>query len=189
MTTQRGMASREKILATAERLFSEHGFDKTTVDSISSAAGVNKAMIYYHFDSKDEIVKTIYDRILSEIERVCNTTGANLHDQLLAELTGSGKYAPGMIIMLMDALKTDGGSDALIQFGLTIIEKEHPELNTLPAAERRKALIREFFTGFMPFLMFSVMKERWCHYNGMGQKEAAEDFVDIFLEKHLVRKP
>jgi TetR/AcrR family transcriptional regulator len=185
MPTRRGRESREKILSTAKRLFSEHGFDKTTVDSIAAEAGVNKALIYYHFDSKDEIVKTIYDRILDEIERIGDNAGENLHDQLMAELSGTGNFAPGMAIMLMDALKTGGGSNTLIQFGLTIIEKEHPEFKKLPAAEYRKAVLSLFFTGFIPFLMFSVLKERWAKYNGTDLKETEEQFVKIFIEKHL----
>jgi AcrR family transcriptional regulator len=188
MTTRSGDASREKILTAAEKLFAEHGFDKTTVDSIAAQAGINKALIYYHFDSKTEIIQTIYERILEEIENTGSKSVEDLHDQLMTELSGVGTFSQGMRIMLMEAWKTDGGSDALIQFGLATVELEHPELKNLPKSEYRKALTNEFFTGFISFLMFSMLKERWCKYTSSDLKDAEENFIKLFIENHINKR-
>jgi TetR/AcrR family transcriptional regulator len=53
-------SSKERILGAALDEFAEHGLAGARVDSIAARAGVNKAMIYYHFDSKEDL----YDRIL-----------------------------------------------------------------------------------------------------------------------------
>ena len=44
--------TKDLIFAAAATDFSTHGFDGVSVDAIAHEAGVNKAMIYYHFDGK-----------------------------------------------------------------------------------------------------------------------------------------
>ncbi|MGW0044744.1 TetR/AcrR family transcriptional regulator [Rhodococcus sp. NPDC003348] len=44
--------TREDILAAARRRFSETGFDKTSVRSIATAAGVDSALVHHYFGTK-----------------------------------------------------------------------------------------------------------------------------------------
>ncbi|RPI92053.1 MAG: TetR/AcrR family transcriptional regulator [Spirochaetales bacterium] len=55
--------SETKVLAAARREFAEHGFDGARVDRIARTAKVNKAMIYYHFKSKE----ALYERIVTDL--------------------------------------------------------------------------------------------------------------------------
>lgn len=50
---------KENILKAAEELFGAQGFDRISVRDIANAAGVNKALIFYHFNSKDELFETV----------------------------------------------------------------------------------------------------------------------------------
>lgn len=45
-------STRERILAGAERLFAEQGFNGATMPMIASASGITAGAIYKHFDSK-----------------------------------------------------------------------------------------------------------------------------------------
>lgn len=45
----------ERILAAAESLFAEHGFDAVSMNAIAEAAGVCKANVFHHFISKNEL--------------------------------------------------------------------------------------------------------------------------------------
>jgi len=49
------------ILEVAERLFSEKGFDGTSVRGIAGQAGVNLAMISYYFGSKEKLMAALID--------------------------------------------------------------------------------------------------------------------------------
>ena len=64
--------TRERILAAAENEFSEKGFFGARVDAIAQASGVNKRMIYAHFESKEglysKVLCLVYER-LAECER------------------------------------------------------------------------------------------------------------------------
>ena len=50
---------RISILKTASKVFSKYGFEKTTLDDIGNAAGLNKATLYYYFNSKEAIFSEI----------------------------------------------------------------------------------------------------------------------------------
>jgi AcrR family transcriptional regulator len=45
-------ATRARILAAAERLFAEHGYNDVTMPMIASASGITPGAIYKHFDGK-----------------------------------------------------------------------------------------------------------------------------------------
>jgi AcrR family transcriptional regulator len=49
------LTTRELILASAERLFAEHGYDGVSMPRIAAASGITAGAIYRHFDSKEEL--------------------------------------------------------------------------------------------------------------------------------------
>jgi len=51
--------TKERILDTAERLFSEHGYGATSLRSIIASAGVNLAAVHYHFHSKEALLEAV----------------------------------------------------------------------------------------------------------------------------------
>ena len=79
--------SKDRIINAALEEFSKYGLAGARVDRIARIAGINKAMIYYHFNSKDnlyrEMIKSFFTRITGEINRRLNITGT-----LIDVLTG-----------------------------------------------------------------------------------------------------
>lgn len=53
------LASKAKILEAARAEFAERGFDGARVDTIAKRAEVNKALIYYYFKSKTELLQEL----------------------------------------------------------------------------------------------------------------------------------
>lgn len=56
-----GASSRATILEEAGRIFAERGLSGARTDAIAAAAGVNKALLYYYFKSKEDIYWAILD--------------------------------------------------------------------------------------------------------------------------------
>jgi AcrR family transcriptional regulator len=50
---------RERILAAAWNLFAEQGFDEVTVADVGAAAGVARATVFNHFESKQGLVEAL----------------------------------------------------------------------------------------------------------------------------------
>ena len=61
--------TKELILDTAERLFSEKGVDGVSLRSLTAAAGVNIAAAHYHFGSKEEVAKAVFARRIRPVNR------------------------------------------------------------------------------------------------------------------------
>ncbi len=57
---------RERILRKAFNLFSKKGFEGTKMDDIANAVGINKATIYYYFESKKSLYQEVLYRRMSE---------------------------------------------------------------------------------------------------------------------------
>jgi AcrR family transcriptional regulator len=51
-----------QLLDSAEVLFSQKGFDGTSVRDIAESAGINTAMISYYFGSKEKLMEEIFER-------------------------------------------------------------------------------------------------------------------------------
>ncbi len=57
--TERGRETREKILATAARLFHERGVSATSVEQVLAAAQAGKSQFYRYFPSKEDLVSEV----------------------------------------------------------------------------------------------------------------------------------
>jgi AcrR family transcriptional regulator len=64
---ERRSRQKEKILKAAVRLFWQKAFLGTSIDDIARAADVNKATIYYYFESKSEI---LYEIIMEHVQEI-----------------------------------------------------------------------------------------------------------------------
>lgn len=66
---------REGIVDAATRCFAERGFGGTTTSSVASAAGVNEALVFRHFGSKQQLylacVDAAWARLQSRADELC----------------------------------------------------------------------------------------------------------------------
>ena len=60
------MKKRQAVVESATRLFGSIGFDGTTTLAIANEASVTEPLIYYHFDSKDELFTLSLDLAFNE---------------------------------------------------------------------------------------------------------------------------
>jgi len=58
------MDTREKILETAMRLFSTQGYGNTSLSQVAKEAQVSKALIFWHFENKDQLFRTALQKTL-----------------------------------------------------------------------------------------------------------------------------
>jgi AcrR family transcriptional regulator len=63
-----------QILQAADELFGDIGFDATTTREIAERAGVNKALIHYHFSSKDGLLERLLDRYYDQLAETLSTS-------------------------------------------------------------------------------------------------------------------
>ena len=62
-----GDMSKEKILAAATEEFAEFGISGARVNRIAEKAGINKAMLFYYFSSKENLYKSVLRQTVLEL--------------------------------------------------------------------------------------------------------------------------
>ena len=60
--------TRARIQAVAVELFSEHGYEGTSLREIAERLGVTKAALYYHFKSKEDIIRSLVDDYFGQVD-------------------------------------------------------------------------------------------------------------------------
>ncbi len=61
--------TKTRILDAAEGLFMEHGFEATSLRSLTAAASVNLAAVNYHFGTKEELFQAVLTRRLDPMNQ------------------------------------------------------------------------------------------------------------------------
>ncbi len=63
--TARSEATRQRITESAADCFGEKGYEDASLDDIAKRAGVTKATLYYHFDSKEDLYADALAQVMS----------------------------------------------------------------------------------------------------------------------------
>ena len=82
---------RQAILDAALDAFADSGFHETSLDDVARRAGISKALIYEHFDSKQDLFDALLETYVGELmERVMASvaTASNAEERLQAGLDG-----------------------------------------------------------------------------------------------------
>lgn len=58
---QKGVALRQRIVAAADQLFYEQGYENTSFSDIANTVDISRGNFYYHFKSKDDILSAVLD--------------------------------------------------------------------------------------------------------------------------------
>jgi AcrR family transcriptional regulator len=62
--------TRTRIQEIALRLFTEQGYEATSLREIAEELGVTKAALYYHFKTKDDIVASLVELRIAEVQEL-----------------------------------------------------------------------------------------------------------------------
>ena len=84
---------RDQLLDTGLQLLHERGFNATSVQDITEAAGVPKGSFYNHFESKEDLGAEVVLRYLES----SNETQAVLRDPELSPHARLRKYFEGLV--------------------------------------------------------------------------------------------
>jgi len=180
-----------KILDAAEKVFAKKGYDGARVDEIAQIAKVNKALLYYYFKNKREILREAIHKNLQEasdlreaiLERVLRSSRKNLPKNLQSALGFLEKKKDILRILIIEALKSDSGDtsffdllDSLVLDKLSQLDGNTHTEKTSQSFDSLKVQI--FFFALVPFLAYLTLSDKWAtHYmNDPG------DFQKTFLE-------
>jgi AcrR family transcriptional regulator len=100
----RGDATRAALVEAATALFEDHGFEATSVDAITAAAGVAKGTFYVHFQRKEDVLLERAARWTVRIQEATPTDVANA----VVALRDLGQFIAGTLPVERRALSGRG---------------------------------------------------------------------------------
>ena len=196
-----GDITRKRILDVAEDLFSEKGFDGTGMEEIAQKTSINKATIYYHFKSKNDIIEALFNSIVIDLNEklkssdITSETG-KIQEDMTVKVGEEIKFIESkkkiISIMVMESLKNGENNNILFRCAEMIINDEmkmhgmkFKSKKDLFEKDREEFFVYEFFTGFIPVIMFLLFKEKYCDYFKFDQDDVFKKFLESFKKSHL----
>ncbi|MEV6671730.1 helix-turn-helix domain-containing protein [Streptomyces sp. NPDC051162] len=99
---RRGSDTKARIRKVALDLFTEQGYESTSLREIAERLGITKAALYYHFSSKEDIVRSLFTDYLEALDSMVTWAQeqpsepdlrAKAVDRMVDLLTGEGMAA------------------------------------------------------------------------------------------------
>ena len=125
--TDRSITAEEKrrqILSAAVRVFARKGFHTSRVGDIAEEAGVAHGLLYHYFDSKDELLETIFHETWSDLlaaMREVEDSDAPARDQLrgvAAILLRSWRRDPDLVrVLVREVARSPHLQERLVEVG------------------------------------------------------------------------
>jgi AcrR family transcriptional regulator len=194
--------AREKIMRVATSLFAEKGFDAATVDEIAGKAKVNKALIYYYFKNKDDLLTKIFDNFMEKGLSRFQVLFAKMESkevfdsrdrvgEMMQILLGFMMENEELLkIMLMESIK--GKRDPFLEI---MKRQSGRELVGLVDEARSKGVtldeditqmwMTEFFTGSIPMMVYIIYRNRWAKFFNVDKEILDKMFINAFDETHI----
>ena len=175
-----------KILKAALNQFQMKGFDGARVDEIAKDAGVNKALIYYYFESKEKMLEAIFEetagRYIAEKGKQLTDKRGNTVEKHIDEFVKTRQLLKDIVkVAFAESLKENRRQNYLFELVNEVfsglLEDEKLNKGREIGIQARAGL---FFFVTIPELCYIMLGDKWAEYNKTGQEEMANAFRDIY---------
>jgi len=65
---EQGRQTRDRLIATATRLFAEHGYEGTSIEAVLEEARVSRGALYHHFANKEALFEAVLEAVETSIQ-------------------------------------------------------------------------------------------------------------------------
>jgi len=169
--------AKKKVLEAALEVFKEKGYFKSTMDDIASKLGISKGAIYQYFDSKEQLLATLYmsgpENLRSLIssnsgkspaevaKEVFSRMGTKTNGNLFADFLAEASRNPALQKALRDNLER---FNVVVQ---ELIKERNPKMSSdeMEKAHQVAAMLGLIFNGLYCWLAVGVpdseVREVW----------------------------
>lgn len=184
-----GLETSSKILKAARSEFFQKGYEGAKMEDIAARAGFNKVMLYYHFDSKEKLLRAMIGEMLAEakirIDKAFRTVSdfRTLDPEILIKRL-KGIIGPNSETIRLIAAEVLKGNLPLSEI-LDTFSGLYDGVIALAGkrgarvGESGKYFVRMFFFQTIPLILFSLYSREVADALSMSPKR----IEDIFAEK------
>ncbi len=194
--------SKYRILKAARKVFAEKGYDGARVDEIAREAGINKAMLYYYFNSKENILREVIMNISLTYKEDENNR-FNISDLMGEDIEKNDEIKEST---LEDALKSIKDNEQIFRIILTEFLKATPSeivgfdvfdnilirtLDDVKASgviveDKTEFMMKQLFFVIIPMFTFIALRDDWSEYYKINQEDLNKIFKKIMKHLNLI---
>ncbi len=80
------MKTKERILTTAIEIFNRHSVSEVSVNQIAKEIGISPGNLRYHYQTKEEIIRTIWNSMASQLDVIWSDPDIHVQEEAIAGL-------------------------------------------------------------------------------------------------------
>lgn len=179
------------MLEAAEQIFSEKGYDGTRVDDIAERAGVNKAHLYYYFESKEDILKSLIEARVHESAELIEkpfSDASLFNEHTFSEMVSTvfenlSKRGSILKIVTMEAMKSNSNDNSIFKMIEPFVQKALESIVKIGLDSEEKnmhLLVQHFFFDMGPLLLFFSLRKKFAEYYNFDEAELETVFRGIY---------
>lgn len=175
--------TKEKILMAAKEVFIEYGYEDAKVNDIAKKADVTKTMLYYHYNSKENMLNEIIGETLSYIVTVLeikmndvDISNENEFLKYIHDMADVWYENRGIVKLILLQVLKDEDYGKMIKERLSLFYDRILDLFIDQGYEiknKEKVNFHLFFFNTMPMVMYSVLSDH---------NEMKDEFVRAFVK-------
>jgi TetR/AcrR family acrAB operon transcriptional repressor len=196
-TKDEALETRNGILDAAERLFSERGVSRTSLEDIAHSAGVTRGAIYWHFKDKSDLFAAMVNRVTLPMEAMVARSSDDAVEDPIASLKACA----------VSALKRTA-TDPQCQRVFDVVTHKCEYLGEMAGVKRRissiqkgcvdraeQAMRNAVKRGLLPAgvnprlaaigldaLLFGLISNWLANHDYVALERQAEAMIDLYLE-------
>lgn len=202
MSNTKSRNTKQRIMEAAEDLFYDKGYDGASVDEIVKKANVNKSSIYYYFDGKEDILRSLLDNHTKYIYRIyeqklgCKDNVSISKSKYLEIFMSFIKSDDFMEILkkekkyysisVNEALKSNSDSLSIISgfvdfFHYFLPSKYFEQMN---ACKVQSLIIKGFFFVCLPCIIYAVIGDKFSDLLKFDESKSEKAFRESTLKAY-----
>lgn len=177
-----GLKTKAIILQAAQTIFRRDGFDDCRVDDIAAEAGLTKAMIYYHFESKEDMMMKLIEQMVENIQKTLPLPSPNYaikmneHLHRMIQLWDDNREVTSFLVSR--AFKDPAMFQALQKIAAPFYNTllSDTAVNTIDQSQH----LNIFFFNTLPMIFFPILREQFAAQYNLSPHEVEQQFVEQF---------
>ncbi len=174
--------TKRKIFEIAMKLFSEKGYEATSIEEITATVGVAKGTLYYHFSSKEEIFNFLVEEGMKLLKNSielktskCDNTKEKLKAIMLIQIKGIVRYESVLSIIFSQIY----GNENRNQLCQEKVEEYVDAIKKIIDEGIKKKEIRECNSKFMAYTIFSLTSSLMMYKKRMQKEYSIEELYRV----------
>lgn len=179
----------DRIISAAIDEFSEKGYYGARVSTIAERAGVSKALLYYHFKNKQDIMNKIEDKLVDVLVNILDNVYSDYEEegfQLEQHRSAMKTILENkeiLRILIDNELRTNEENRPLEDIWSRVNEKRRCEVIAkhgyhIDSDNQNKIKVIDFFFVLIPIIFFGAMGNEWVKYTDGEIEQSLDYFVD-----------